>query len=159
MKIEADIFNLTPHPITIDNGTPKVTYQPMEVKELPRVHMKTTRQDEVNGMPIRKIKLSTITHLPEYEDGTLYIVSAMVAQVASHRSDLICPDTEYANRNEKGFIVSVEGFVSYARSPVWHPTGSTHRDGLRAVARTWEVLTPHPPPVRTTVAQPPWAWR
>ena len=123
MKIEADIFNLTPHPITIDNGTPKVTYQPMEVKELPRVNMKTTRQDEVNGIPFRKIKLSTIAHLPEYEDGTLYIVSAMVAQAAPHRSDLICPDTEYANRNEKGFIVSVKGFVSYAHNPICTPPG------------------------------------
>ena len=113
----ADIFNLTPHPITIDNGTPRVTFEPMEVKELPRVHMKTTKHDQVNGILIRKIKPSAIMHLPEYEDGTLYIVSAMVAQAAPHRSDLICPDTEQANRDGKGFIISVKGFVSYA-----HPT-------------------------------------
>ena len=123
MKIEADIFNLTPHPITVGEGGSQVTYQPMEVKELPRVNMKTTRQDEVDGIPIRKIKPSAITHLPEYEDGTLYIVSAMVAQAAPHRSDLICPDTEHANRDEKGFIVSVKGFVSYARAPVGTPPG------------------------------------
>ena len=114
MKIEADIFNLTPHPITIDDGTKKVTFEPMEVKELPRVNMETTGQDEVDGITIRNIKPSTITHLPEIEIGTLYIVSAMVAQAAPHRRDLICPDTEEATRDKKGFIVSVKGFVSYA---------------------------------------------
>ena len=123
MKISADIFNLTPHPITIDDGTQKVIFEPMEVKELPRVHMKTTRQDEVDGIPIRKIKPSAIMHLPEYEDGTLYIVSAMVAQAAPHRSDLICPDTKHANRDEKGFIVSVKGFVSYTHSQIGTPPG------------------------------------
>ena len=123
MKIEADIFNLTPHPITIDDGKNKLIYEPFPVKELPRVHMKTTGQDVVDGIQLRRIKPSSITHLPEYEDGTLYIVSAMVAQAAPHRSDLICPDTQYANRNEKGFVVSVKGFVSYARSPIFTPPG------------------------------------
>ena len=123
MKIQADIFNLRDHPITIDNGTQKVTFEPMEVKELPRVHMKTTKQDQVNGILIRKIKPSAIMHLPEYEDGTFYIVSAMVAQAAPHRSDLISPDTEHANRDEKGFIVSVKGFVSYTHSQIGTPPG------------------------------------
>ena len=117
MKIEADIFNLTPHPITINDGTKKVTFEPMEVKELPRVNMVTTGEDEVDGIKIRKIKQSAITHLPEAEAESIYIVSAMVAQAAPHRSDLICPDTEQANRDGKGFIISVKGFVSYA-----HPT-------------------------------------
>ena len=123
MKISADIYNLTPHPITIDDGKNKLIYDPFPVKELPRVHIRTTKQDEVNGIRIRTIKPSSVTHLPEYEDGTLYIVSAMVAQAVPHRSDLICPDTKHANRDEKGFIVSVKGFVSYTHSQIGTPPG------------------------------------
>ena len=122
MKITADIFNLTPHPITIDDGTTKLIYDPFPVKELPRVHMRTTKQDEVDGIRIRTIKPASVTHLPEYEDGTLYIVSAMVAQAAPHRRDLICPDTQYVNRDEYGFIVSVSGFVSYHHEPQPEPS-------------------------------------
>ena len=123
MKISADIFNLTPHLITVGEGIHKVTYQPMEVKDLPRVQMITTKTDEVDGIPIRKIKPSTITHLPEYEAGVLYIVSAEVAQAAPHRSDLICPDTKHANRDEKGVIVSYKDFVSYSRDHINTPPG------------------------------------
>ena len=118
MKIEADVFNLTPHPITIDDGKNKVTFQPMEreVVNPPKVHMKVIGHDEVDGIRIRKIEPSTVTGVPEAEEGVLYIVSAMVAQALPTRTDLICPDTQYANRDEKGFIVSVKGFVSYANA-------------------------------------------
>ena len=129
MKISADIFNLTPHPITIDDGINKVVFRSLEVlapdqtATYPHVHMKTTGQDEVDGIRIRHIKPSTITHLPEPREGLLFIVSAIVAQAAPHRSDLICPDTEHANRDEKGFIVSVKGFVSYTHSQIGTPPG------------------------------------
>ena len=100
MKFIVDIFNLTPHPITVGEGVHKVTYLPMEVDELPSVQQ-PAEQVEVNGIPIRYINLSIITHLPEPDFGTLYIVPETVAKAAPHRNDLICPDPP-------------KGFVSYA---------------------------------------------
>jgi len=49
---------------------------------------------------------------PPVVEGRYYIVSAMVGQ-ACNRPDFISPDTNRAERNEKGHIVSVPGFVRY----------------------------------------------
>ena len=35
MKIDADIYNFTPNPVTIDDGINKVTFQPMEIETFP----------------------------------------------------------------------------------------------------------------------------
>ena len=88
--------------------------------------MKSTGYDEVDGIPIRRIKQASVTHLPEYEDGTLYIVSAIVAKAAPHRSDLICIDSDaifMEIKDKEATFVFGNSFVSYARSPVGTPPG------------------------------------
>lgn len=48
--------------------------------------------------------------LPGPEEGVKYIVSGLVL-AASDRNDLVAPASGMAQRNEKGHIVSVPGFV------------------------------------------------
>lgn len=55
-----------------------------------------------------------IENLPEPEEGTIYIVSAMVLAAAKEkgRTDVVAPATGHPDSiREDGFIVSVPGFV------------------------------------------------
>lgn len=55
-----------------------------------------------------------IENLPEPEEGTIYIVSAMVLAAAKEkgRTDVVAPATGHPDcKRENGFIVSVPGFV------------------------------------------------
>jgi hypothetical protein len=45
------------------------------------------------------------------QDGVYYIVSSFVAQALPHRTDLICPNSSDAVRNEKGHIMHTNGFM------------------------------------------------
>ena len=49
--------------------------------------------------------------MPEQQDGVYYIVSSFVAQALPHRTDLICPNSTDAVRNEKGHIMHTNGFM------------------------------------------------
>jgi hypothetical protein len=51
------------------------------------------------------------TPMPEQQDGVYYIVSSFVAQALPHRTDLICPNSTDAVRNEKGHIIYTNGFM------------------------------------------------
>ena len=96
--------NLTPHAIVLNDG-----------REFPssgtvaRVSSTHTAFDELG---ICSVAFGDITGLPSEENGTIYIVSGMVAQ-ATFRTDLVSPATGHplAKRNDKGQIVSVPGFV------------------------------------------------
>lgn len=62
-------------------------------------------------MTARKPVKGEVTGLPDAEWGVLIIVSAMVRELASHRKDVISPDTgPSAIRNDKGHIIAVKGF-------------------------------------------------
>lgn len=98
----ANFRNFTPHTIQLNNGTA----YPSE--GLARVAASFTQFDE-DG--ICSTEYGEVQGLPEPEDGTFIIVSAMVL-AASDRPDLVAPATGHPDcvRNE-GRIVSVPGFV------------------------------------------------
>ena len=104
-----EIANMTPHAITVENnGTSKV-YEPSGT--IARVEMKSETVGLIDGFPIVKNKV--VGHnVPEQQDSTYYIVSAMVLGLLPERKDLLAPNTGQAKRNESGHIVSVPGFVS-----------------------------------------------
>ena len=104
----ADIINLTPHAIVVDNGVKTVTYEASGL--VARIDTESKTIGEVDGFDI----VSTTVvgdNLPDPKDDTLYIVSAMVKGLRPDRSDLVAPNTGAAKRNEKGHIVSVPGFI------------------------------------------------
>lgn len=56
--------------------------------------------------------LGEVTGLPEYQEGTILIVSGMVLQaLAGTRSDVVAPDTGADAVRENGQIMAVMGFV------------------------------------------------
>jgi hypothetical protein len=96
--------NLTPHPVRLNDG-----------REIPpsgtvaRVTATYTPFDE-NG--VCQAVFGPVQGLPEPQAGTIYIVSAMVAQ-AARRPDVVSPATGHplAKRDQNGQILSVPGFV------------------------------------------------
>lgn len=99
------MVNLTPHDIFLNDGS--------VVKAsgvVARVKASFTGFDE---NLVCKQEFGPVENLPEKEEGTLYVVSALVL-AASDREDLVAPATGHPAciRDEKGMIASVPGFVS-----------------------------------------------
>lgn len=98
--------NFTPHTIVLNDG------RSFASEGLARVSATFTPFDE-NGVCSQQF--GDITGLPEPADGVLYIVSVLVliAVKLQGRTDCVAPATGHPEcvRNDKGFIVSVPGFV------------------------------------------------
>lgn len=98
--------NYTPHAITLNDG------RTFASEGLARVSATFTPSDE-NG--VCNQEFGDVTGLPAPESDTLYIVSALVltAAKAAGRTDCVAPATGHPDcvRSDKGFIVSVPGFV------------------------------------------------
>ena len=105
-----NFINLTPHPITIRKKDGDTTFTPSgkvaRVNELPN-----DVEREVAGFPVlAKSRFTDILDLPDAEEGSVFIVSGMVADRVS-RSDVFSPATgpkDDAFRNDKGQIVAVK---------------------------------------------------
>ena len=103
MKIEYK--NYTPHTIKLNDGT--------EYPSLGKARVSASfAETETDGE--FKTVYGEIEGLPAPEEGVKIIVSMMVlAANGGKRSDLVAPATGHPQtvRDEKGFIVSVPGFV------------------------------------------------
>lgn len=97
--------NLTPHCITLNDGTQ------FPSAGVARVSNSFTDFDR-NG--VCDVTFGDIVGLPNTQDGTLYIVSTLVlsAAKAAGRTDCVAPATGHPDCVRKdGFIASVPGFV------------------------------------------------
>ena len=102
-----NFVNCTPHAIVLNDGR---VFEPSG--SIARVEQKITPFDE-NGIAVQSF--GEVTGLPAPQEGTIYIVSAMVlprAQ-AEGRDDVVAPATGHRDcvRDEAGRIVSVPGFL------------------------------------------------
>lgn len=105
------IVNLTPHAITI---MAEETLVIPPTTPSARVRQTYEEASPVNGIPVVRSVMGEVENLPEPVDGTIYVVSAIVAQQCRHRPDVYAPDTGAgAVRDEKGMIVGVKGLVQY----------------------------------------------
>ena len=98
-------INLTPHTITLNDGTSFPTKGNARVADT---------YTEFNASGVCKVKHGDIENLPEPEPNTTFIVSAMVLAAAKEkgREDVVAPATGHPEcKRENGFIVSVPGFV------------------------------------------------
>lgn len=87
------LVNLTPHPITILGADGE------KVREIlpsgqgsPRAEEKHKFILEAEGVQVTQKEWGTV-NLPEPQEDVLYIVSAVIAQAARERKDLIVPNT------------------------------------------------------------------
>ena len=98
--------NFTPHAIKLNDS------REFACEGLTRVSATFNRFDEYG---VCEQNFGEVTGLPNPADDTLYIVSALVltAAKAAGRADCVAPATGHPDcvRNEKGFIISVPGFV------------------------------------------------
>lgn len=106
------IVNLTPHPIKI------MTPEGVMIKEFPsegiaRAAQTVTPFGEIDGISVVETKFSDPENLPDPEEGTYYVVSAILAQAARAAgrttSDLLL--TSRPIRDENGQIIGCEGFA------------------------------------------------
>jgi len=104
------LVNLTPHEIVLVRDDVRLVFPPSgtvarcEVlrEELYRIVVANDDGSEVS-IPITSVVFGDVTGLPLDEDGTMYIVSSLVAQALPNRDDLLIPDDTV--RDEHGRIV------------------------------------------------------
>lgn len=85
----AKFVNLTPHAITLVGDFPRI--EPSG--SVARLTESVEERPSIAGIPARAKVFGEIQGLPDPEDGTYYIVSALVAQVAwaQGRTDVVAP--------------------------------------------------------------------
>ena len=99
-----EVINLTPHSIAFvsGDGAPIITIEPSG--QLARVSAHTERTGTViNGIPVTKTVYGDIEGLPEPKDGTVYVVSSIVAARCLERDDVFIPNESV--RDEQGRII------------------------------------------------------
>lgn len=104
------VLNFTPHTINVV-GT--VSYEILS-DGLARCETKRVMVDSLvfgeTTVPINRTAFGVVTGLPEPEEGTFIVVSALVAQaLKGQRTDLIIPDD--AVRDEVGRIIGCRAFA------------------------------------------------
>ena len=103
-----NIVNCTPHPIRwIGILGEDVTFEPSG--NIARVGVE--EEDVGSRYLLVRHNYTEVEGIPEPQENTLYIVSAMVLS-ASDRTDLIAPNTSKAFRDEQGRIYAVPNFVT-----------------------------------------------
>ena len=97
------MINLTPHAINFvtEEGTPLLTVEPSGT--IARVSCKTMVIGKEDGIPITTNVYGEVEGLPDPEDDTILIVSALVAGRVPHRTDVYIPNE--AVRDDKGRII------------------------------------------------------
>lgn len=101
-------INVTPHAITLNDG---------RVFESVGVARVGNTFSDFDSSGVCSVAYGDIEGLPAPQEDTLYIVSALVlsAAKAAGRTDCVAPATGHpACVRDKGFIVSVPGFVRQA---------------------------------------------
>lgn len=101
------IVNLTPHKINLYRGGELIWTIPSS--GVARVNVTSQIIGEVAGFPVRRNVYGEIVDLPDPVAETVYIVSALVAQAAKDRKDLLIVDDTV--RNEDGQIIGCQGFA------------------------------------------------
>ena len=119
MNLKVNLINLTPHDLTVylADGT-TLTIPPSGV--VARVSQDYTPLGTLNlgnaQVPLVATTYGEIQGLPDPQDGTLFLVSALVAQAAwaQGRKDVLAPDTGAgAVRDSDGKIIGVRRLLAH----------------------------------------------
>ena len=98
-----NFINMTPHAINLvnDDGIVYCTIEPCG--SLIRLKATTERIKEIDGIKLSTTVFGEPEGLPDYVEGTYYIVSQLVKSALPSRDDLLVPAEMV--RDEKGCIV------------------------------------------------------
>lgn len=101
------IVNLTPHDINIvtENGNINIPTSGI----IARCSVNRETVDFINGIPINRTVFGKVENLPEPQENTIYIVSSLVGQAASDRTDVFIPDDVV--RDEQGKIIGCKALA------------------------------------------------
>lgn len=100
-------INLTPHDviITVDGKT-----ETIKSSGLARCQEKSTQVDLIDGwIPVYETEYGEVSGLPEPKEGTIYIVSAIVAKAVQNRTDVFIPAKTL--RDSNGNIIGCIGLA------------------------------------------------
>jgi hypothetical protein len=110
--LETKFVNLTPHDIVVQlsDGSRRVFAKSGVIA---RVATTSLEDGSFDGIPVVRTTFGEVENLPVPEEGTVYIVSALVlSALAGSRSDVVAPNTgSTAIRNEKGLVEAVVSFT------------------------------------------------
>ena len=109
-----EIINLTPHKINIVDNDGKLI-KVFKSEGLARATQKDVEIGMLEGIPIIETHFGEPIDLPEYDQGTYYIVSAITAKAASlsgrNTQDLLL--TGKTVRNGDGQIIGCQALAKY----------------------------------------------
>ncbi len=102
--------NGTPHDVVVvdDAGNVIHTYPTTEWKPRCTCNRVPTGDTVEGGIPLTRTVYGEVEGLPPYEEGVLWIVSALVRSACPERRDLVSPGEQV--RTEKGVIVGCKTF-------------------------------------------------
>ena len=97
------VVNKTPHQVHIldENGQVVRTYEKSEGQI--RLAVKTVKDEPLGDVPTSRTVFGEPEGLPDFQEGTFYIVSQLVKNALPNRTDLLVPAEVV--RDEKGNIV------------------------------------------------------
>ena len=107
-----EIINLTPHEIRVILGSEKITFPAsgqialVEEKRKPLGFVVAEKE-----IPLNRISYGEIEGLPDFTEGTIYLVSRVVLAAAKGRKDLVAPGNMI--RKDDGTIAGCDGFITY----------------------------------------------
>jgi hypothetical protein len=104
--------NLTPHEIVLVNQNGTISRIPPS-GEVARVAMEYRDSDAVPGVAVAEVVMGQVEGLPSPQEGRYYLVSAMVAQAASTRADVLAPDTGPTAIRRDGQVAAVTRLLRY----------------------------------------------
>ena len=102
-----EMVNLTPHEVSVMVGDTLKRIPPSG--QVVRNNMSCVPCGELCGMPVVRCKENMPKNMPEPVEGTVYIVSSVVAK-ALRRRDVLSPDTsdDGVLRDGNGYIIGVK---------------------------------------------------
>jgi hypothetical protein len=102
-KNNTAFVNLTPHSITFFDAAGNVILTVEPSGQVARCSVAREKIGMINGIPINKSRFGEVENLPEPQEGTIFIVSALAAQAVPEREDVFITDD--AVRDEQGRII------------------------------------------------------
>lgn len=85
------IINLTPHEVSFVDAEGTIVLSVEPSGTVARVSSRTVQTGTLNGLPVTQTEFGEVQDLPEQKDGTVYLVSSLVAQRVPERRDVFIP--------------------------------------------------------------------
>lgn len=101
----ATLVNLTPH--AVDIITPDEVISIPSSGTVARCAQSQKKVGEINGIAVTRQTFGEVVDLPEREEGTIYIVSRLVAAACPDRDDLVIPGPLL--RDNDGKVIGCDG--------------------------------------------------